>query len=68
MSPAWQGVTTGELRDMIQNDLSILPLSKASYFGLAMDDVTNAVLDACLFFEGGHWISCGICLAEAEGQ
>ncbi len=33
-----------------------------------MDDGTNAVLDAYLFFEGGHWISCGICLAEAEGQ
>ena len=68
MSPAWQGVSPGELRDMIQNDLPLLPLSTASHFGLAMDDGTSAVLDAYLFFEGGHWISCGICLAEAEGQ
>ena len=68
MSPAWQEVTPDELRDMIQNDLPLLPLSTASQFGLAMDDGTNAVLDACLFFEGGHWISCGICLAKAEGQ
>lgn len=68
MSPAWQGFTPGELRDMIQNDLLLLALWTASYFGLAMDDGTNAVLGSYLFFEGGHWIPCGICLAEAEGQ
>ena len=52
MSPAWQGVSTGELREMIQNDLPLLPLSTASNFGLAMDDGTSAVLDAYLFFNG----------------
>ena len=68
MSPAWQGVSTGELRDMIQNDLPLLPLSTASHFGLAMDDGAAAVLDAYLFFDGGHWISCAISLAEEDGQ
>ena len=68
MSPAWQGVSTGELRDMIQNDLPLLPLSTASNFGLAMDDGTSAVLDAYLFFDGGHWIWCGISLMQEEGR
>ncbi len=52
MSPAWQGVSTGELREMIQNDLPLQPLSTASHSGLAMDDGTSAVLDAYLFFNG----------------
>ena len=68
MSPVWQGVTPGELRDIIQNDLPLLPLSTASNFGLAMDDGTSAVLDAYLFFDGGHWIWCGISLMQEEGR
>ena len=52
MSPAWQGVSTGELREMIQNDRPLQPLSTASHSGLAMDDGTSAVLDAYLFFNG----------------
>ena len=52
MSPAWQGVSTGELREMIQNDLPLQPLSTASHSGLAMDDGTSDVLDGYLFFDG----------------
>ena len=33
-----------------------------------MDDGTSAVLDAYLFFDGGHWIWCGISLMQEEGR
>lgn len=68
MSLTWQSLSTDELRDMMQNDLPLLPLSTASHFGLAMDDGMSAVLDVYLFFDGGHWVSCSISLAEESGQ
>ena len=68
MSLTWQGLSTDELRDMIQNDLPLLPLSTASHFGLAMDDGMSAVLDIYLFFDGGHWVSCSISMVEESGQ
>ena len=37
MSATWQGVTAEDLRDMIRNDLPLLPLSTATHFGLVMD-------------------------------
>lgn len=68
MSLPWLGVSAVELREMIENDLPLLPLSTATHFGLAMDDGASAVLDAYLFFDGGHWISCGISLVEEDGK
>lgn len=67
MSATWQGVTAEDLRDMIRNDLPLLPLSTATHFGLVMDDGATAVLDAYLYFEGGHWISCGVSLVLEQG-
>ena len=68
MSATWQAVPPDGLRDMIRGDLPLLPLSTATHFGLAMDDGSTAVLDAYLYFEGGHWISCGVSLVLEHGQ
>ena len=68
MSAPWQGVTAEDLRDMICKDLPLLPLSTATHFGLVMDDGGTAVLDAYLYFEGGHWISSGVSLVLEQGR
>ena len=68
MSATWQEVSTEELSEMISNDLPLLPLSTATHFGLVMDDGATAVLDAYLYFEGGHWLSCGVSLVLEKGR
>jgi len=68
MSATWQTVPADDLCDMIRDDLPLLPLSTATHFGLAMDDGASAVVDAYLYFEGGHWISCGVSLVLEQGQ
>ena len=67
MSSTWQAVTVDELSEMIRNDLPLLPLSTATHFGLVMDDGAEAVLDTYLYFQGGHWLSCGVSLAQEQG-
>ena len=68
MSTTWQAVPTEELSEMIRNDLPLLPLSTATHFGLVMDDGATAVLDAYLYFEGAHWLSCGVSLVLEQGR
>ncbi len=68
MSTAWKSMDSGELRDMVCNDLPLLPASSATNFGLAMDDGALAVLDAYLYFDGGHWIPCAVSMVEEGGQ
>ena len=68
MSATWQTVPVEELSEMIHNDLPLLPISTATHFGLVMDDGTTAVLDAYLYFEGDHWLSCGVSLVLEQGR
>jgi hypothetical protein len=67
MSATWQVVPADELSEMIRSDLALLSLSTATHFGLVMDDGVRAVLDTYLYFEGGHWLSCGVSLAQEQG-
>ena len=68
MSATWRTVPVEELSEMIHNDLPLLPISTATHFGLVMDDGGTAVLDAYLYFEGGHWISSGVSLVLEQGR
>ena len=68
MTNAWQSLSDNELEGMIRKNMSLLPISIATQFGLVMDDGNAAVMDVYLYFDGGHWISCGIKLVhEGEG-